>query len=115
MLREVIDLEGKWGQLLVGLGLSYWQWTTIKADCMDARSCLQAVLLVWLSKNYNFKKYGPPSWRTLVKAVADRIGGENVALALKIAEKHPGKIYIYIHFMYCTKYEILSLFQLQLL
>ena len=95
MLREVIDLEGEWAKLLAGFGLPYRQQTTIKADCSDARSCLEAVLFVWLSKSYNVEKHGPPSWRTLVKAVADRIGGADVALALKIAKKYPGKIYTF--------------------
>ena len=48
---------------------------------------------------YNVEKHGPPSWRTLVKAVADRIGGADVALALKIAKKYPGKIYTF-HVLY---------------
>ena len=99
MLREVIDLEGEWAKLLVGFGLPYRQQTTIKADCTNARSCLEAVLFAWLSKSYNVEKHGPPSWRTLVKAVADRVGSADVALALKIAKKYPGKIYTF-HVLY---------------
>ena len=100
MLREVIDLEGEWAKLLAGFGLPYRQRTTIKTDCTNARSCLEAVLFAWLSKSYNVEKHGPPSWRTLVKAVADRIGGADVALALKIAKNHPGKICNQMHNMH---------------
>ena len=46
---------------------------------------------MWLKKQYNYHKYGPPSWRALVKAVANPAGGNNPAKAMKIAENHPGK------------------------
>ena len=101
VLEEVIDLEGKWAKLLAGLRLPPSQQSTIKMEhSTDACSCLQAVLVVWLSKNYDVEKHGPPSWRTLVKAVADRIGGGDTALALKIAKKHPGNMYMYLNNVY---------------
>ena len=94
VLDEVIDLQGKWTDILAGLRLPPNLRSTIKAEhSTNTRSCLEAVLLAWLSKSYNVEKHGPPSWRTLVKAVADRNGGADVALALKIAKNHPGKIY----------------------
>ena len=94
VLGEVIDLQGKWTDILAGLRLPPSLRSTIKAEhSTNTRSCLEAVLLAWLSKSYNVVKHGPPSWRTLVKAVADRIGGADVALALEIAKNHPGKIY----------------------
>ena len=93
MLTEVIELQGIWTDLLAGLRLPPSQVSIIKAKHVgDTRSCLEAVLRVWLLKSYNVDKHGPPSWRTLVKAVADRIGGSNVTLALKIAGNHPGNI-----------------------
>ena len=111
VLEEVIDLQGKWTDILAGLRLPPSKQSTIKAEhSTNTRSCLQAVLLAWLSKSYNVEKHGPPSWRTLVKAVADPIGGEDVALAQKIAEKHPGNNCI----QFVKKNDILSLFQLQL-
>ena len=33
---------------------------------------------------------GKPTWRRLVEAVEDPVGGNNHALALKIAAEHPG-------------------------
>ena len=102
VLGEIIDLKGKWADVLAGLRLPPSQRSTIKTEqSTDARSCLEAVLVAWLSKTYNIEKHGHPSWRTLVKAVADPIGGANVALALKIAEKHPGKVYIYARSLEC--------------
>ena len=111
VLGEVIHLQGKWTDILAGLRLPPSLRSTIKAEhSTNTRSCLEAGLLAWLSKNYNVENYGPPSWRTLVKAVADDIGGADVARALKIAEKYPGNNCI----QFVKKYEILSLFKLQL-
>ena len=54
----------------------------------DPNDCLRAVLTKWLQKGYNYQKHGPPTWRILVKAVADPAGGDNVALAEEIARYH---------------------------
>ena len=52
---------------------------------------LAEIINLWLQQNYNFDKYGVPSWRTLVVAVESQSGGKNRALAKKIAAEHPGK------------------------
>ena len=36
------------------------------------------------------KRFGKPTWRRLVEAVEDPVGGNDSALALKIAAKHLG-------------------------
>ena len=36
------------------------------------------------------KQFGEPSWKLLVKAVSDQTGGNDRALAEKIAQKHQG-------------------------
>ena len=35
------------------------------------------------------EKFGKPTWRRLVEAVKDHVGGNNVALAQTIAREHP--------------------------
>ena len=37
------------------------------------------------------EKFGMPTWKRLVEAVGDKMGGNNPALALTIAKEHPGK------------------------
>ena len=54
-------------------------------------NCLREVLKRWLNKAYDTKKFGPPTWRNLVKTVTNPAGGNNPALAEKIAKKHPLK------------------------
>ena len=63
---------------------------TIKADQHDVASCLCAVLTMWLRKSYNTTTHGEPSWEKLVAAVAHPFGGNDHALADKIAKKHNG-------------------------
>ena len=36
------------------------------------------------------ERFGEPTWRRLVEAVKDKVGGNNPALAQKIARDHPG-------------------------
>ena len=84
-------LEDKWEGLCDGLGLASNASDVIKRDNTDCRSRLKAVIKKWLSKGYDFEQYGHPSWRSLVKAVADPIGCDDNAAAIKIAEKHYGE------------------------
>ena len=35
-------------------------------------------------------RFGKPTWKRLVEAVEDRVGGNNPALAQEIAKDHPG-------------------------
>ena len=50
--------------------------------------CLTSVVKEWLKRNYNEKKFGPPTWQRLVKALSDITGGANMALASDIAKKY---------------------------
>ena len=38
---------------------------------------------------FQVEKFGKPTWKRLVKAVKDDVGGSNPALAQKIAKDHP--------------------------
>ena len=44
----------------------------------------------WLNQTYETDRFGLPSWKLLVDAVAHRRGGNNPALARQIATKHNG-------------------------
>ena len=56
----------------------------------DVTDCLREVLTQWLKKTYSVKQFGEPSWKLLVKAVSDQVGGNDCALAEKIAQNHQG-------------------------
>ncbi len=46
-------------------------------------------LCSWLQKKYDVQKFGPPTWRMLVRAVVEDAGGKSPTLAEQIATKHP--------------------------
>ena len=42
------------------------------------------------SSSSQVERFGKPTWRRLVEAVEDHVGGNNSALAQTIAAEHPG-------------------------
>ena len=55
---------------------------------------LNDVLLLWLRKQYNVDRFGPPTWQMLVEAVDKKSGGNNHELAKQIALNHQAGIYV---------------------
>ena len=89
--EEVSTMAESWKWLIVGLRLPRRIESLIaKKHLNDPEACLLAVVEEWLKGVHNVQKYGHPSWRTLVQAVADPAGGADPALARSIAAKHPG-------------------------
>ena len=62
-----------------------------KSFPQDVDQALCEVLKLWLKNKYDVEKYGPPSWRVLVKAVDNPAGGNNSGLARKLVQQHPGE------------------------
>ena len=93
MYREVVGLAGKWSDMCLTLGLLPSDKSAIEAAHPgNPHSCLQAVVVKWLQRSYDYQRHGPPTWRMLVESVGDPAGGNNCALAETIAKKHPGKL-----------------------
>ena len=53
--------------------------------------CMDDDIHTWLRRAHNEKKHSPPTWRKLVEAIADNIGGNNPAYAEEIAKEHPSE------------------------
>ena len=78
-----------WRDMCFALGLRPAVVDTISATyCGNPKQCLREVIIRWLRKTYDVDRHGPPTWRTLVKAVIDPAGGDNPALAERISKKH---------------------------
>ena len=94
--EAVYTLAAKWSDISFALKLPLSLEETIRKEAQggDSTRCLRIVLSKWLQKCYKYDKYGPPSWRMLVKAVDDPFGGSNCALAETIAKNHLG---MYMH------------------
>ena len=89
MCREVISIQSHYYQFGIELGLPPREMDAIqKAFRQDIPQAFTEVLKIFLKHRY-VEKYGPPTWRKLVKAVDSPAGGNNHALAKKIAERHP--------------------------
>ena len=64
----------------------------IKRESADCTEALIKIITSWLRKNYDLERFGEPTWKALVEAMASPIGGNNNALAMEIARKHlPGE------------------------
>ena len=88
--REVVNIQSNYYQFGIELGLRFRDMGAIKkALQLDIAQAFTEVLGIWLRHSYDVKKYGPPTWRRLVEAVDSPSGGNNHALAKKIAEHHP--------------------------
>ena len=89
VVEEVIDVASKWRSLGLALRLKAAELDTISSkNHTDPTECLKYMLLTWLQQHYDINKFGPPSWRMLCQAISNPAGGNNPALARKIAEHH---------------------------
>ena len=65
-------MSSNWEKVSAYLGLSFELIETIKRDNpRDSTGCWNEALKHWIKQNYNTKTFGRPSWRSLLKAVAE--------------------------------------------
>ena len=88
--QELQPVTARWKQFGLALRLDPDKLDVIEKDNRDSGDCLTKVLTLWLKKNYNTKRFGEPSWELLARAAGNPAGGNNSALAVKIAEIHGG-------------------------
>ena len=85
VMRECSDLAAKWQQLGGYLGLRIGLIDSIKGNYPnDNSACWSEALKHWIQQNYNIARFGSPSWRTLLEAIAR----ENRLLFNILAEKY---------------------------
>ena len=90
----MMSVASSWKTIGRGLRIDSGHLETIQeSNDKKPKECLSDMLTCWLKGNYNVKRFGEPTWRTVVKVVADPAGGDNHALALSIAEQHQGNRY----------------------
>lgn len=90
--RELISVAGNWKQIGIALRLKRTQLEHIQTvNDDDPNACLTSVVIEWLNRKYNVKRFGEPTWRWLVEALGDPAGGANKALARNIARRHKAK------------------------
>ena len=75
----------RWKELGLNLGLSPESLEVIENDYRRTGDQLETVLLQWLKRNYDLKKFRLPSWGQLAEAVKPI----DHALASTIKNRHP--------------------------
>ena len=93
VMSELLPVVARWKGIGLALRLDPSQLDEIESDNRNSNECLIRVLTLWLNKAYNTERFGEPSWKLLARAVAHPAGGNNPALAEKIAKKHGGTIH----------------------
>ena len=86
---ELLPVANKWKNIGLALRLTSDSLNSIGTN-ENVTDHLLEVLDQWLRKAYNVKLFGDPSWKLLVKAVSHPAGGNDRALAEKIAQNHQG-------------------------
>ena len=67
----------------------------IENETKDLSTSMRKVISNWLRRNYNVQRFGEPTWKGLVEAVAASNGGNNIALAQRIAADHQGTVLLH--------------------
>ena len=71
VFAECSSLASKWQQLSAFLGLKPSIIDRIKSDFPnDSLGCWSEALKEWIKMNYDTEKFGKPSWKTLLNAIA---------------------------------------------
>eukprot|EP00731_Ephydatia_muelleri_P005999 Em0003g247a len=92
VIEEVMDVAARWRSVGLALRLRVAELDTISSkNHTDPTECLKDMLLAWVQQHYNINEFGPPSWKLLCQAIFKKAGGNNPALARKIAEHHRGR------------------------
>lgn len=92
LVSALIPLLSNWKEIGTALGLCHSVLEIIDAaNSSNARMCMQGILVQYVRKSYNCDRFGDPSWRNVVKAVAHPAGGNDVKIAMVIAKEHPAK------------------------
>ena len=88
---ELMNVAHNWRGVGKALRLHPDLLKRIEEDSPDSMRRLEEALTEWLKKSYDTDRFGPPSWKLLVSAVAHPAGGNDRALAEQIAKNHNGK------------------------
>ena len=88
VISELQPVTGRWKNIGLALRLDPNQLKKIEIENTNLDDCLTEVLTLWLKGNYNTERFGEPSWELLIPAVRHSAGGNDCALAEKIAHRH---------------------------
>jgi len=89
VLHELTPGATRWKSIGTALGLKPDLLEKIQAgNSGDPLACLSWVVMAWLRRNYNVRRFGEPTWQSLAETVGHSEGGANTALARTITGRH---------------------------
>ena len=98
MLKRIVDVAPNWEPIGSLLGIHGDTLTAISNDnSASTDKCLIDMVTCWLQHNYDTSRHGLPTWERLVQVIASPAGGNNVTLALTIAQQHNVSVQQPIH------------------
>ena len=89
ILVHINPLREKCYKIGTALRLKLSKLEAIKNETPHPSDALPRIINCWLVKDYNWVRFGEPTWKALVEAIASPIGGDAPALAEEIAKSHP--------------------------
>ena len=93
MKTAVLNVIPRWKDVGGALGVRENQIQIIAVTHSHSpEDCMRGVVSKWLKRSHNEEKFGPPTWKNLVKAIANPSGGQDCASALELAKKHLGTL-----------------------
>ncbi len=91
VIEELTPISSKWKSIGTGLRLKRGKLNEIgAAHPGNPSECLSDVVFSWLNKEYDWKRFGEPTWRRIVEVVEHSAAGGSPATALSIAKRHQG-------------------------
>jgi hypothetical protein len=92
ILDELQTVQAQCYRIGTRLRLKHSVIEVIRESKLNSAEALEKIIDTWLiKKNYNTKRFGQPTWKAIVEAVAHPGGGNHRGLAMEIAKRHPGK------------------------
>ncbi len=85
-MKALTDVHFRYYEIGTQLRLESKVLDSIKTRNNSYAIAMDAVIKEWLMGNYSTEKFGIPTWKKLVEAVAHPDGGNNKFLAEKISE-----------------------------
>ena len=91
VLKELCSVQARYHDIGLTLGVMPGDLEGFEYDTPTPLKAMERIISHWLKQNCDEKKFGKPSWRSLVEAVGHSLGGHNTALAKQMAKNHPRK------------------------
>ena len=88
MLTELEPVESRYFEIGTMLHLKPDVLEGIQLNPVSSSKGMSKMITEWLKRNYNTKRFGDPTWKSLVIAIAKKSGGASEACARDIANNH---------------------------